>query len=204
LERRLHPRSFLGKTKKSGARLGLAAVLSCHRDHVAFVDSEVAGGPEWTVSAARASEVVDPGSLRKPIARAVPTPFDRLPRFINRHRKRGFIDLRAPGLTRQRFRLKLLALQTKNASLLGYVAAGEYWIPGPVFERVAGGASEALALKKELFRRGLLMTDHRGSGFSYVVKRPLPDGTRPNFVVIRHTRNQAPALGQALLTAPLQ
>ena len=25
----------------------LAAVLSCHRDHVAFVDNEVAGGPSW-------------------------------------------------------------------------------------------------------------------------------------------------------------
>ncbi len=33
--------------------------------------------------------------------------------------------------------------------------------------------------------RGLLETDRRGKGVSYVVKRPLPDGTRPFFVVVR-------------------
>jgi len=48
----------------------LAAILSCHRDHVAFVDNEVAGGPRWSVDAAAAPEFVAAGSARKPIAGA--------------------------------------------------------------------------------------------------------------------------------------
>ena len=44
----------------------LAAVLSCHRDHVAFVDSQVAGGPAWTVDASRVPEVVAVGSAPPP------------------------------------------------------------------------------------------------------------------------------------------
>ena len=130
------------------------------------------------------------------------TPFDRLRRFINRNRRRGFIDLRKPGLARIRFKLlKLRAMRSKDARVLGYVADGEYWIPGDRFEVVAGGSREALALKKELFRRRLIVTDRRGTGVSYVVKRPLPDGTRPFFVVIRHNPQKSPGRGQALAAA---
>ena len=42
-----------------------------------------------------------------------------------------------------------------------------------------------MALKQELLVRGILMTDQRGTGVSYVVKRALPDGSRPFFVVLR-------------------
>jgi hypothetical protein len=166
----------------------LAAVLSCHRDHVAFVDNEVAGGPEWSSIPARAPEVVDPGSVRKPVARAivpVPTPFDRLRRFINRNMRGGFIDLRS------RLRSKLRVMPPKGPRDLGYMANGEYWIPGDRFEQVAGSARDALALKKELLGRGLIETTPRGRNVSYVVKRLLPDGTRPYFVVIRHRAKQA-------------
>ena len=45
------------------------------------------------------------------------------------------------------------------------------------------------------------MTDRRGTGVSYVVKRPLPDGTRPFFVVLRHNPKKSQALGQALAAA---
>ena len=73
----------------------------------------------------------------------------------------------------------------------------EYWFPGDRFEEIAGGAREALALKKEVDRQGLLETDRRGKGVSYVVKRLLPDGSRQFFVVIRHKPKkpsvQAPA-----------
>ncbi len=169
----------------------LAAILSCHRDHVAFVDNEVVGGPPWSVGAAAVQEVVDPGSVRKPIASAVvpgPTPFDRLQRFINRHRKGGFIHVRAPGLSRLRFQaMKRRALKSKHARVLGYVAGDEYLIPGAVFDEVAGGSSDGQTLKKQLLHRGLIETCRRGAaGVSYVVKRPLPDGSRPFFVVIRH------------------
>jgi hypothetical protein len=190
----------------------LAAILSCHRDHVAFVDNEVAGGPSWIDEAAVAQEVVAAGPAPKPIAGVVVpavgtvvpvmTGFDRLRRFINANRQRGrhgFIDLRSPGLTRLGFRLRLQRL--KGAPVLGYIADGEYWIPGDRFEEVAGGAREALALKQDVDRRGLLETTRRGNGVSYVVKRPLPDGSRRFFVVIRHHAKKSPALGPALAAA---
>jgi hypothetical protein len=79
----------------------------------------------------------------------------------------------------------------KGARVLGYMADEEYWIRGEVFEEVAGSARNALALKQELFGGGLIETTRRGSSVSYVVKRPLPDGTRPFFVVIRHRAKKA-------------
>jgi len=90
----------------------------------------------------------------------------------------------------------------KGAPVPGYVAEGEYWIHSDRFEKVAGGPGEALALRRELLRRGFLVTDRRGQGVSYVVKRLLPDGRRPFFVVIRH-RPKPQAPGRALAaTAP--
>jgi hypothetical protein len=104
----------------------LAAILSCHRDHVAFVDNEVAGGPSWTNQAAGAQEFVAAGSPRKPIAGVVVhngSPFDRLRLFTNHNRKGGFIDLRSPGLSRLRFKLlKRRAMRAKKA--LVYIPQG--------------------------------------------------------------------------------
>jgi hypothetical protein len=67
-----------------------------------------------------------------------------------------------------------------------------------VFEEVAGGSREALVLKQELFGRGLLVTTQRDKGVSYVVKRPLPDGSRPLFVVVRRKPKQPSLLGHSL------
>ena len=183
----------------------LAAILSCHRDHVAFVDNEVAGRPSWVDEAAVAQVVVALGSAPPPALAGtavvpVTTPFERLRRFVHPHTGRGFVDLR--GLSRLRFIvLKLRLRRAQRGPVLGYVADGEYWIPYAGFEQVAGGAQKAEALKKDLDRRGILETVQRGAGVSYVVKRTLPDGTRPFFVVLRHHPQKSPALGQALATA---
>ena len=172
----------------------LAALLTCQRDHVAFVDQELRFVPARFFSAqdaisahgAPTTAIVQQPALAGALVPAT-TPFDRLRRFVDRHRRHGFIDLRPPRPSRLRFIvLKLRLLRSKGAPVLGYIADGEYWIPGDQFEVVAGGSREALALKKELFRRRLIVTDRRGTGVSYVVKRPLPDGTRPFFVVVRH------------------
>jgi len=181
----------------------LEALLTCHRDHVAFIDEQLnipPGSRPAIIHGATAT------TTREPINSAAVAPgatsFDRLRRFINRHSKRGLIDLRKPGLSRLRFIvLKLRAMRSKNARLLGYVAAGEYWIPGAVFEEVAGSSYDAQALKKELFRRGLLETYGRGTGLSYVVKRPLPDGSRQFFVVLRRHPQKSPGRGHALAAA---
>ena len=180
----------------------LEALLTCHRDHVAFIDEQLKTPPGSRPAIIHGTTAT---TTREPIAGAVviaPTPFDRLRRFINRNSRNGrhgFIDLRSPGLSRLRFRLR--AERLKCARVPGYVADGEYWIPGDLFEAVAGGSSEALALKKDVDRRGLLVTTRRGHRVSYVVKRPLPDGTRPFFVVLRHTPRKSQARGQALVTA---
>ena len=174
----------------------LAALLTCERDHVAFIDRELGFAPERFFSAhgAPAAMAQQPALAVAPAA----TPFDRLQRFINRNGRRGFIDLRSPGLSRLGFKLRV---QRLKGPVLGYVADGEYWIPGDPFEEVAGGSREALALKQEVYRRGLLETTRRGNRVSYVVKRSLPDGSRPYFVVIRHHAKRSRGPGPALAAA---
>ncbi len=164
---------------------------------MAFIDQEVrALGLLVTPTKGAPIAVVPQPALAGAVV-PVPTPYDRLRRFINRNRRRGFIDLRSPGLTRLRFIvLKLRAMRSQAVRAPVYVGEHngqkEYWFPSDRFEEVAGGADEALALKKDIDRRGLLVTTRRGRRVSYVVKRPLPDGSRPFFVVIRHRPQQSP------------
>ena len=78
----------------------------------------------------------------------------------------------------------------------------EYWFTGDLFAEVAGGAREAAALKqKELFGGGLLETDRRGHGVSYVVKRPLPDGSGRSSSSFGTNGKSHRALDQALAMA---
>jgi hypothetical protein len=178
----------------------LRAVLSCHRDHVAFVDNEVAGGPEWSTLAVRAPEIVEPGSVRRPIASAVvpvPTPFERLRYFINRNilPYRGKTD--KVHITLRNGQPTFVYIRERNGR-------AEYLFPHDLFEEVVGDASEAEALKKDLHIQRLIATTQRGSGFSYVVKCSLPDGSRPFFVVIRHKPKRTRVLKPALaLAAPV-
>ncbi len=136
----------------------LAALLTCERDHVAFVDQELGAAPAHLNSAhgALTGDTALAGVVGSAAALvAAPNPFERLRRFINRHRERGFINLRAPSLSRLRFQaMKRRALKSKHARVLGYVAGDEYLIPGAVFDEVAGGFSDGQTLKKQLLHRG--------------------------------------------------
>jgi hypothetical protein len=176
----------------------LAADLTIARDHVAFVEQEVRR-LRLPVAPPSASKVVAVGSAGQPIANAVvpvTTPFDRLRRFIDR----DVIPHR-----RQRGKLNI-SLRNGQPTFV-YIAERdrrtEYWFPNDLFQEVAGSARDALALKQELLARGLIETNRRGRGrnVSYVVKRLLPDGARPFFVVIRHTPQQPKAPSPALLMA---
>lgn len=159
----------------------LEALLTCHRDHMAFIDHELgfsAGTPAPSVQG------IATGGLA--IA-AVPDPaellFDRARRFVNNNRKSRFHDARksAPD--------KAGAARRTDEPVLGYIGEHdgreEYLILGPTFKRVAGGAAEDLALKRELFRRGLLVTDRRGDRRSFVVKRYVPGKGRVYVVALR-------------------
>ena len=172
----------------------LEALLTCERDHVAFVDRELGLASAKAISTHRVPTAIpqQPALAGAVVPAAIP--FDRLKRFIDDNTKRGFIDLRSPGLTWLRFKLlKRRAMRSKDAPVLGYIAEDGYWIPDPRFKEAAGGSREATELKEELFGGGLLETDNRGKGVSYVVKRPLPDGSRPYFVVVRHKRRRRAA-----------
>ncbi len=148
------------------------ALLTCQRDHVAFIDQEL------PVTGGRGRN--GPGSL--PAANlltvSTQTPLDRLKTFVEENRKDGFVDIRKRGAT-----------SSPVASDVGYIGEHdgkeEYWIPGKRFLAIAGSAGEAADLKKELFDLGLLETDKRGEGLSYVVKRRVPGRARMNFVVLR-------------------
>jgi hypothetical protein len=61
----------------------------------------------------------------------------------------------------------------------------QYWIPTERFMEIAGDEAQDEALKQELYRRGLLMTNKRGHRRNFTIKRTTPDGLRPYFVVLR-------------------
>ena len=92
------------------------------------------------------------------LAPSVPatTPFDRLRRFINRQQpRRGFIDLRSPGLSRLAFKLQLVRCDRRARRDLGYVGSRRRKDTGSpaIGSRKSPGPREAAALKKELVRR---------------------------------------------------
>ncbi|MGO9741549.1 MAG: hypothetical protein ACLPN5_08570 [Roseiarcus sp.] len=161
----------------------LDAIISGHLDHVAFVDAEVAGatGPVMPAASAQGAATAHVPTVDVPTPAG--QPYDRLRRFVNDNRKGGFHDLRKPAPDAAG------PAGRADAPLLGYIGEHdgrrEYWIPGPTFKRVAGGAAEDRALKGELFRRGLLETDRRGERVSYVIKRALPGKGREYVVALR-------------------
>jgi Domain of unknown function (DUF927) len=172
----------------------LEALWTCQRDHLAFVDQELGHAPARAISFVGASTAVaQPPALAGAVTPAA-TPFDRLRRFIDRN------------IIPQRGERDQLSVPLRNGQLTfvylrEHHGQEEYWFPGDLFAEIAGDSREALALKKELFGRGLLVTTRRGRNLSYVIKRPLPSGTRPFFVVIRHYPQKSPARGQALAAA---
>jgi hypothetical protein len=161
----------------------LEAVRTCHRDHVAFIDDQMrAVGMRFDASAG----VAPLNPTRRPIAsvvKATERPFDRLRSYVNVNRKDGFQDLAKVGAGGN---FVPSAVGYKRKQGRGKSRYTEYLIADATFEDVVGGSDEAKALKHELHLRGLLITTRRGDGFSYVVKRTLPDGSRPNFVILRH------------------
>jgi hypothetical protein len=175
----------------------LEALLTCHRDHVEFIDRELGFVPTRAIAApsAQGGAVATPTAIPGVLAPAERL-FRRARKFVNDNRKGGFIDLRKPSADKPPpgGARKTLA---KGAPVLGYIGEHadqkEYWIPGPIFRKMALG--EERDLKRELYGRGLLETDRRGDDHvSYVVKRTLPNGMRPNFVVPAR-RADTPSLG---------
>jgi hypothetical protein len=160
----------------------LAAIMSCHRDHVAFVDAEVAGAPGWGMAAPDIQ-----GAATGVSANDVPRPLSRASLGCGAS---STTTTRAASSTSASQALPWLARRgARMRPSLGTSASmtvrKEYWILGPTFKRGAGGAAEDRALKVELFRRGLLITDRRGDRQSFVVKRHVPGKGRVYVVALR-------------------
>jgi hypothetical protein len=176
----------------------LRALLTCERDHVAFVDRELGQVPARVIAAHSAPLPSRSSALPRAVGPAI-TPLERFERYIDHHRggslRHGFIDVRSPDLSRLRFKLRRRrALRWNDARALVYVGGHdgrtEFWFTDRWFTEVAGGARRAATLKEELLGVGRLEVDRRGEGVSYVVKRRLPDGSRPYFVVVRAKRKK--------------
>jgi hypothetical protein len=150
----------------------LKALLTCHRDHVAFSDQELGVTPLRSIAAQGAP---------KALVKAIPAkaPFELLKKSVNDNiRKRRFIDANVPEKQ----------LWGKGV-LEGYVLRKdgkpvEYRIPTERFMEIAGDEAQDEALKQELYRRGLLVTGKRGDRRNFTIKRTTPDGLRPYFVVL--------------------
>ena len=90
----------------------LAALLTCERDHVAFIDQEVRelGVLVMPTTGAPAAILPQPALRWRHHARPDPLrPSAALHQSQQPNGQRGFIDLRSPGLSRLRFKLRLHA-----------------------------------------------------------------------------------------------
>jgi hypothetical protein len=167
----------------------LEAVLTCHRDHVAYVDERMAAhGLRFDAVAGVTRATQAPTSTESRTSFAGPAkpgklPFERIKRLVNAGRKGGFHDLDRIGAKKS---FVATPLGYKKMQGRGKSRHIEFLIPDATFEGEAGGWDEANALKHDFHQRGLLIATRRGNGFCYVVKRTLPDGSRPNFVILRY------------------
>ena len=161
----------------------LEALLTCHRDHVAFIDEQLRAAPGWGIPALRSQSVAPADVPSAEVPEPAEQLFNRVRKFVNDNRKRGFRDRRKPAHN------KAGLMGRRSAPILGYIGEHdgqeEYLIPPPIFKGVAGGAAEDRALKRELLKRGLLITDRRGERVSFVVKRHVPGKGRVYVVALR-------------------
>jgi hypothetical protein len=145
----------------------LEAILTCERDHVAFISKEL-GGP------------VAPGASQ--VAAAAPlTAYQALKAYLNGPVAKKFIDLREPGAS--------VPPGHVHASAPGYLGlyrgSNEIWLPYACFRRIAGGKGAAQALMAELHAKGLIMSERRGKTRSFSVKRDIPGLDRPRVIALR-------------------
>jgi hypothetical protein len=124
----------------------LDAVLTCERDHVAFV-----AGEQRAAAAAR----------RAPLA--------RLNDYIRAH-KASFADAQDPEASWSQDHDHEFCPGYIGA----HNGRREYWLTQKRFQDIAGGKREAIRLKAELYRLGKIATDRRGDRLIFAVKRQVP------------------------------
>jgi hypothetical protein len=138
----------------------LAAVLTCTRDHVAFIDNEVKrlGVPVFGGGGARSTNAVKIPSGALVVSKR--SSLSRLKRYLIDNIPDGLIDLRDPSTE--------LPENHDHDNALGYIGLHDkkirIWLSNTQFEKVAGGRREAQKLKRVLVNLGLLEVWGRGQG----------------------------------------
>lgn len=139
----------------------LEAVLTCERDHVAFVAKEQGAAV----------------AMQRP-------PFDRLREYLAAN-KASFADVQNPQTILPKDH------DHERCPYVGaHRGRREYWLTDKRFEEIAGGKPEANRLKAELNRRSLIATQRRGDKLIFAVKRQIP-GLGRKYVVALIPKAQA-------------
>ena len=128
------------------ARDLLEAVLTCERDHVAFVAREQGAA----------------AAMQRPL-------FDRLRDYFAAN-KGSFAVVRDPEASLPEDHDH----ERCPGYVAAHRGRREYWLTQSRFEEIAGGRREANDLKAELDQRGLIATEGRGEKLNFVVKRQIP------------------------------
>jgi hypothetical protein len=124
----------------------LEAVLTCERDHVAFVARE-----------------------QRAAAAVQRAPFDRFKDYIAANKVR-FVEVQDPEAS-----LPEDHDHESCPGYMGtHSGRREYWLTQNRFEEIAGGKPEANRLKTDLRRLGFIATDRRGDKLIFAVKRQIP------------------------------
>ncbi len=147
----------------------LEAILKCERDHVSFVANEMG---------------LPPQDKKQTLTATTPTPFEALEAYISGPASRTFIDLRKEDATVPKGHV-----HAKAPGYLGrHQGRREIWLPYARFERIAGGAAEAKALKLELRAKGLIVSEPRGKKHYFSVKREIRGLGRERVIALRLKR----------------
>jgi Domain of unknown function (DUF927) len=145
----------------------LEAVMTCERDHIAFIAKELGGA--YALDA-------NPNAAGAP-----PTPYEALKAYLNGPLAKTFINLRTPGAT-----VRPGYVHDTAPGYLGqYRGNKEIWLPYACFERIAGGSDAAKALMAELQAKRLITSERRGQRRSFSVKREIPGLGRVRVIALR-------------------
>lgn len=143
----------------------LGAILTCERDHVAFVAKEL-------------GEAV--ASTGNPVAAATLSPYARLKAYVFGPARKKFIDLRRDGAR--------VPAGHRHRTAFGYLGLHEgieeIWLPNTRFEQVVGGRSAGNELKAELHAEGHIAIDERDGDRYYTVKRDIAGVGRVRVVAL--------------------
>jgi hypothetical protein len=138
----------------------LDAVLTCTRDHVAFIDAEVARLQVPVNSPRGALPTNSLQSVDGPRPAPKLSPYAKLLRYLDANFPDKLIDFRDPRV--------VLPEGHDHSKSSGYIGIHnkriEVWFSTERFEKIAGGRREAQELKRKLVKLGLLMVWGRGQG----------------------------------------